>query len=601
MAYLNKIALQERTGGNIAGINVDTGISAMMQPRGVSGAAIRPAGTMGTYQIEILDAIEKFAKESDQARMTNEKIKVMIDIDNMSLDLEEKWAGVTDKFSNDEKYKEYLEDKKNLQAQKEKLINEHKFMTAQERQTAIEKSKLSYREDFVKTLGKRNEVVVKMRVDDARANLEQLSVLSSNLGIHDDGKAKEYYAMMAEQINTVGNLTGLTEEQRLNLFADNIQKAEVGRQQNFLEKLKMSDMPFQEKERQLKELKAGIENKELMMAYVKEMVEIFPTEDQEQAENFLYTKMTDVSSKIVNGVLSEARRIETEKRKQEAAQRKMIKAIEKQKKEQEKLSALMQNDPKAYYKATTGKKLTTQELLSNPLALGYVSDGSWEEYGDINNGKAFAILSSSEISEINRSVNYRKNEGMYTDKEIFEPVFDMARTLSNGDILKETAILKDYAMRNGMNPKVFLQGRNNPEYFRVNDVMRKGNAVVNETGFSINENKDNLSRKAKKNYETIADRFSDDEELGALMADQYIVGVIAKSGNLDKFKADPERFLNKALTEEKRGYSQIKKDIEIAASISSKRVDYKYDYIKTEKTKQKKETKKEQPKKSKYI
>lgn len=70
---------------------------------------------------------------------------------------------------------------------------------------------------------------------------------------------------------------------------------------------------------------------------------------------------------------------------------------------------------------------------------------------------------------------------------------------------------------------------------------------MNETGFSINESKDNLSRKAKKNYETIAARFSDDEELGALMADQYIVGVIAKSGNLDKFKADPERFLKTKL------------------------------------------------------
>lgn len=599
MAYLDKIALQERTGGNIAGINVDTGISGMIQPRGVSGVAIRSAGTMGTYQIEVLDAIEKFAKESDQARIANEKIKAMIDMDNMSLDLEEKWAGVPDKFTNEERYKEYLEDKKNLQVQKEKLINEHKFMTAQERQTAIEKSKLSYREDYIQTLGKRNEVVIKMRVDDARANLEQLSVLSSNLGIHDDGKAKEYYAMMAEQINTVGNLTGLTEEQRLNLFADNIQKAEVGRQQNFLEKLKMSDMPFQEKERQLKELKAGIENKELMMAYVKEMVEIFPTEDQEQAENFLYTKMTDVSSKIVNGVLSEARRIETEKRKQEAAQRKMIKAIEKQQKEQEKLSALMQNDPKAYYKATTGKKLTTQELLSNPLALGYVSDGSWEEYGDINNRKAFAILSKDEISEINRSVNYRKNEGMYTDAEVFEPVFEIAKTLSNGDILKETAILKDYAMRNGMNPRVFLQGKNNPEIFRINDVMRKGNAIVNETGISIGESKNTLNKKAKQNYNMIASRFSDDEELGELMADQYIIGKIAKSGNLDKFKADPERFLNQALVEENRGYSQIKQDIGIASSISSKRIDYKYDHIKTQTKKPAK--KEEQPKQSKYL
>lgn len=76
----------------------------------------------------------------------------------------------------------------------------------------------------------------------------------------------------------------------------------------------------------------------------------------------------------------------------------MIKAIEKQKKEQEKLSALMQNDPKAYYKGQQVKVNNTR-VVKQSISFGIRHDGSWEEYGDINNGKAFAILSSSEISK----------------------------------------------------------------------------------------------------------------------------------------------------------------------------------------------------------
>lgn len=584
MEYMEKIVSNERTGANISGIHVDTAPSKLLHKPDLDGLAI----------------LEKIAKETEALALKNKKSQFMLEIEQMDLDFKEKWND-PNVYEDDEQFNSMQAESKELEKQKFELLQKNKFFNLEEKNTLKKKMDLTYQERTIQRVGERNKVYIRREAERTQAIAQQWEAIGAKESIYNESRTKEIQENIIEQYQSLGKLLHDTPEEIQNKTANALARMYNAQVQNELNSLLSNpNMPLTTKENKLKQIENIINNDKYSDKVIDDFMKRLGTTD-ERTKEFLEVATKQESRKVLNTFKTELNRVKAEENRIARAEARARKEAEKQRKHEEKMYALMQNDPKAYYKAVTGKKLTTQELVSNPLALGYVSDGTWEEYGDINNGKAFAILSSSEISEINRSVNYRKNEGMYTDKEIFEPVFDMARTLSNGDILKETAILKDYAMRNGMNPKVFLQGRNNPEYFRVNDVMRKGNAVVNETGFSINENKDNLSRKAKKNYETIAARFSDDEELGALMADQYIVGVIAKSGRLNEFKAKPERFLNKALTEEKKGYSQIKKDIEIATSISSKRVDYKYDYIKTEKTKQKKETKKEQPKKSKYI
>ena len=55
MAFLDKIAKQERTGAGIAGVNVDTGIANMINPKNFDGTPIKTIGTMSTYQLDVLD------------------------------------------------------------------------------------------------------------------------------------------------------------------------------------------------------------------------------------------------------------------------------------------------------------------------------------------------------------------------------------------------------------------------------------------------------------------------------------------------------------------------------------------------------------------
>ena len=112
MAFIDKIAKQERTGASVAGVNVDTSISNMISPKNIAGIPIKTIGNMPTYQLEVLDTIENFAKEVDKARIENAKIKLGLDLENAKLDLEEKWAGVQDKYTNDETWK--LRDRKSV-------------------------------------------------------------------------------------------------------------------------------------------------------------------------------------------------------------------------------------------------------------------------------------------------------------------------------------------------------------------------------------------------------------------------------------------------------------------------------------------------------
>ena len=193
MAFLDKIAKQERTGAGIAGVNVDTGIANMISPKNFDGTPIKAIGTMSTYQLEVLDTIEKFANDVDKARTENAKIRLGLDLENARIDLEEKWASVHDKYTNDDTWNSYLEDKKKLLSEQSKMISSMKYMSMEEKKLAIEKNDIAYREDYAKNLGIRTDAVAKREADNARGNLEQIVTITSNLGIHDDKKAQENY------------------------------------------------------------------------------------------------------------------------------------------------------------------------------------------------------------------------------------------------------------------------------------------------------------------------------------------------------------------------------------------------------------------------
>ena len=419
MAFLDKIAKQERTGAGIAGVNVDTGIVNMISPKNFDGTPIKAIGTMSTYQLEVLDTIEKFAKDVDKARTENAKIKLGLDLENARLALEEKWSGVHDKYTNDDTWNSYLEDKKKLLSEQSKLISSMKYMSMEEKKITLEKNNIAYREDYAKHLGKRTDAVAKREADNAIGNLEQMVAITSNLDIHDDKKAQENYKTMVNQINVLKEFAGLSNEQALVMYGNYVTKAEMGRQENYLEQVVMNeDLTFEQREAKLNELKKVMDNKDLMRAYAKEMADLFITDNKEEAEEYLYTKLTDESSKVINRMSNQFKRVKKERQEAErAAQafyRKQLKSSIKEKDRQVE-KAMNNKDPYAFLKYKYGIDISYQELSDRDDLIDKITGRTGISYADKDNNMAFRFV-PPEINTLDEFNDYMA-ENQFTGAE----------------------------------------------------------------------------------------------------------------------------------------------------------------------------------------
>lgn len=582
MQYMEKVVENERTGANISGIRVETQTSALLNRPDLQGLA----------------ELERIAKEADQVNLKNKQQKFMLDLEAMDLEFKEKWNDPLI-YNDQEKYETMLSEKKALESEKAALVQQNQFFSLGEKDILRQQLSNRHAEFVLKHQKERNAVVLRQAIDDSQANLDQYVTLSSKVNIHDYNRINEYNEQIVENIKSLQTLTGMSDEEVINTAASRIQQATNARYQTYLNDMILSgDLPLQEQERRVNELETVMNDENYKRSVAKELASKLPTDDKKEAEDYFYAKLDTETKSIVGGMKRQFGEIKRARAREEAERKRQIKEMERERRYQEKLYALSQNDPVKYYKAITGKKLTSKQLLNNPLAMKMVANTGWEEYGNLYNAKTFSVLDSKEIAAINREVNFRKQDGSYNDAEVYEPVFRMAQEMSNGDPLKETAILKDYALKNKINPQVFIKGQTNPEYFRMNDLMKKGKTVKNEIGSSVQIQDIGLSRKAKQNFKTIAGHFSNDEELGEAMAEQYVLGKIAKAGKMKDFKENPKRYLEQALTKDKRGYREIKQDVDLAAKLTTKRVDYYYDNIKTEKKQTKKTV---TTKKSKFL
>lgn len=602
MAFLDKIAKQERTGAGIAGVNVDTSISNMISPKNVDGTPIKAIGTMSTYQLDILDTIEKFAKDVDKARTENAKIKLGLDLENAKINLEEKWASVHDRYTNDESWNAYLEDKKKLLSEQSKMISSMKYMTMDEKKLTLEKNNIAYKEDYARNLSTRTEAVAKREVDNARGNLEQLVTIASSTGIHDDKKANEYYKTMISQIDILKEFAGLSDEQALVMYGNSIARAEIARQQNYLESVVMDEsLTFQQREVKLNELKSKLENKDIMRAYAKEMVSMFTTDNKEEAEEYIYTKLTDESSKIVNKMSNEFKRVKRERQEAERARIRAEKQMQKFLKQQAEITAiknekkyeddLFKRDAVAVASYLDNKKgdrnLSLREFLNNPVHLEKVSDLGWDTYGNINSGETLNVLPMSLIGDLKNSINDKLNSGQFTRREAFQEVYDIADSLSNGNEAQRINMLKDAGIKLNIDPNIIINGEKNSKYYNLSNSMSEANNFIDEMGYSVSDLK---KTKNNKKFKEISQSFSSDKELGDQLAFRYLVGEELKKSDKKDLARDLDRTLSIGLR--KNGYN--KENVEITSEFTSKRKNYRYSKLKDVREKSKKQEVKKQ-------
>lgn len=589
MAYLDKLVKQERTGSGITGINVDTSVPNMINPVNVTGNPVRVTGTMPTYKIEIFDTIEKYAQEADKAKIANAKVKLSLDLEQARLDLEEKWSTVNDRFTNEDRYSEFLQAKKDLLSEQEKIISSFKYMNKDEKVLALEKNKINYREDYIKTQGTRNSIYTQQQIDNADANIKQLISLSSNLGIHDDKKAKEYLKMIADTVAIKKELAGLTDDQAIVMIANYTKNAEMERFQNHLEEIKMSDMSYQQKELKLKQIKQAISNKDLMRANIKEIVEMFPVENKDQAEEYLLTEMTDLTSKMVNGYYSEMRAINraekkaaAERQRYEKQQQDMYRIANEKTYEDDlynrnALAVASYQDSKKGY-----RNLSLNEFLTNPTHLERVSQYGWDVYGNTRNSETLKIVPDSAIKSLKEEVFNNEANGL-SDSETYRPIYDLADEISQGNPMIRNNILKDIGLRMKIDPTIIINGESKPEYYKVAKTMNSGQTFLNEMELSDSQ----LEKVYKnKNFQKLSSEFSNDKDLGNHLALQYLTGNLKKIKNTKELANDFDRI---AVNYLKRNDFNTN-NVAIAKEFTSNRKNYNYsklkDVRKKEETKQ---------------
>ena len=534
MAFLDKIAKQERTGAGIAGVNIDTGIANMISPKNFDGTPIKAIGTMSTYQLDVLDTIEKFAKDVDKARTENAKIKLGLDLENARIDLEEKWSDVHDKYTNDDTWNSYLEDKKKLLSEQSKMISSMKYMSMEEKKLAIEKNSIAYREDYAKNLGKRTDAVAKREADNAIGNLEQMVAITSNLDIHDDKKAQENYKAMVNQINILKEFAGLSNEQALVMYGNYVTKAEMGRQENYLEQVVMNeDLTFEQREAKLNELKKVMDNKDLMRAYAKEMTDLFTTDNKEEAEEYLYTKLTDESSKVINRMSNQFKRVKKERQEAERAriraEKQMQKLYQQNLKMDQTLRSEKYTDVRKAFKKRYGRDMTDEDIANGTVNF------DWSSLGDLDNFDKVEIFDKNKIISLKRNINAQINNGSLSEAEAKNMVRDYAEKLFENDNsqdkeLKVNAFIKQYADKE--NPIPYAYGREYPELYQAERVNKnsKGNHInanikIPEKGFI-----GWFDDEGYDEWNDLRKDFSADPVYADAQLKNYIIGVMKEDG-----------------------------------------------------------------------
>lgn len=602
MAFIDKIVKQERTGASVAGVNVDTSIGNMINPKNVMGIPIKAIGNIQTYEIEVLDTIEAFAKDVEKARIENAKIKLGLELENARLDLEEKWATVHDRYTNDESWNAYLEDKKKLLSEQTKIISSMKYMSMDEKKLTLKRNNIAYREDYARNLAKRTDAWVKIQADDAQANLEQLVTLSGNLGIYDREKAKEYYKTMINQIDVLKKIGGLSNEEAIVAFGNYTSKAEAMRQQNYIEKEIMNeDLTFEQRETKLNNLKKIMEDEPFMRAYTKEVASLLPSDNQKEAEDYLYAKLSDENTKVVNRMSNEFKRVKRERQEAERARIRAEKQMQKFLKQQAEITAiknekkyeddLFKRDAVAVASYLDNKKgdrnLSLREFLSNPAYMEKVTDLGWDTYGNINSGETLNILPSSLIGDLKNSINDKLNSGQFTRREAFQEVYDIADSLSDGNKAVRNNILKDMGMKLNVDPNIIINGEKNSKYYNLSNSMSEANNFIDEMGYSVSDLK---KTKNNKKFKEISQSFSSDKELGDQLAFRYLVGEELKKSDKKDLARDLDRTLSIGLR--KNGYN--KENVEIISEFTSKRKNYRYSKLKDVREKSKKQEVKKQ-------
>lgn len=542
--YLRKSIADRRTGANLIGISVDT--SNMRD--------LTPEFEMAFNQLEA------FAKQTDEIKINSEKKKIQLEIEKSRLEFKDKYLSDPSVYSSQEKWDKvsrlYEEERKNAK----KRISESKYLSADEKALYSENIDLDFKRSWLDPKMKRNGVVAQERVETATMLLETAINNACLDDLYKTDTIDNFIKQAGEIYSPLIKLGISTDGDKNKAIIKGMSKIEGTRLSRKLE----SDIlynPMLSDEQKKAEINKAIEtlkNPQRINDITENMTKEFGYDnyEKEYLKSSLKAQYENASIKLSKDLYN----------------------LEKDKK-----NLLEDNSKKiqeAYYKRNTSdyinykygvKNVSTSQLLNDEETLKLVTDIPAEDFGDSKKGLAFPFITDGINTALNGQIAGRKKNPNYTLDEVYKPIYDFATENCGekaGYVNRRKALIIDYALKNGIEPDILLKGENNPDYFKVSNIMSIGSQ----------ENKDNLNIgnliEDKGEFNKLSMAFSPIKSVGDLMATNYILGKAKARGQEDMLLEFPELGLKKLMRNIPA--EEYIREIKIAKEITLNRTPYRY-------------------------
>ena len=204
--YLRKTVADRRTGANLIGINVDTS--------NMTG--------MDNVYLDAVVQLEKFAKQSDELKIQNEKNKIALENEKQMIEFEQKYLKdpsiYTDQSKWDNVCKLWNEE---IKIQK-KRVADSIYLTKDEKSIYAKKIDNSFAQAWTAPLTKRNEAELRARVDEATQLIETAVFNASQSGLYRIDTIDNFMKKGEEILNPLVSQGGITEQDKFSVLMSSV-------------------------------------------------------------------------------------------------------------------------------------------------------------------------------------------------------------------------------------------------------------------------------------------------------------------------------------------------------------------------------------------
>lgn len=524
--YLRKTVADRRTGANLIGISVDTS-----NMRDLSS----------DFEMAF-NQLEKFARETDELKINNEKKRLELEIEQDILNFKSNYLKDESIYNSQEKWDEASKGYEQVRKNSLEKIAKSKYLSREERSLYAQRIKNTFIKNWAEPIKKRNNAVIQERVGEVITNIDMITSIASMGNLYDKDILKNAANGILEEGEKLVK-RGIWSENNLNIVLTNklsdIESSLFSRKVES-EIIYNSRLTTEQKKEEIKKAVEFLGSDERMNEVVEALGEEYNFDDYSKKylsvklkEN--YIKAGDKCNKLINSIENK------NKREKEAYESDILDAIN--------LGNATKLANLTLKKNPSDKFGTTSFLNNQNGILEELTNTNIENFYNMDSFEYFPVLTNEYINKISGDRTKLKKEG-YTGRAALQPLYDMVDNLAGSDKGKKSMIYKHYGEKVGLNPYALYKGENDPDYIEAAEGLRSGKNYIVNNKYSIDS--EVIGSNAMKKFDTIAFNFSPTNNvIGRERALRFIVGVLYNSEATRKnIELDTDIALKEALNDQ---------------------------------------------------